>query len=464
MCQKAFVTIFYISIQIVAVLLQTVPDNGEDAEDESVPLETKECRERERLVASDKDDLYALVDAIIGQTLILQCRFCNEELSDQPKNWFKIDQLGYSEPHEVQLDMNNDNNKNKIQVNHKHSLIINNFQTNDVGFYYCIHFEDQTNKEKFNFLVDIVSPNKSKAIEKGSISDWLEYYEDNFVPINKLFKESAATEFVYLRDYLKIDAELETQWGTAGPCESCGKPKGEGVIKKTGVCRIKLSPYGGNLKNATPAEDYLYKAPALSCRSSRLQQMFPYISNFTFKIPDFIIEDKCTGVCNPDAEGINKGWKVGKGKGFKYKRHFVLKEGSHITIVCPESSLENNVIWRKNGKELKRGDNSNPHVLVDTFNSLYLIEVTVPDKGNYTCQVDDIRMQQTVIFVYGKSKILTSELGRYMTYLGFILFLCSFCYCGGLVITWRKRHLFKNYEELRQENPNITAEEEEKLV
>lgn len=186
-------------------------------------------------------------------------------------------------------------------------------------------------------------------------------------------------------------------------------------------------------------------------------------------------------MCNPDAEGVNKGkkvknhltiiikliisgWKVGKGKGFKYRKHSVLEENSHLTFVCPESSLDNKVVWKKNGRVLKRGDNSDSHVIVDTFNTLYLVEVTRAAAGNYTCYVDDIRMQQIVIFVYSKSKILTNELLRYFVYLGFILFLSSFCYCGGLVITWQRRHLFKTYEELKQEDPNKTQEELESLL
>lgn len=37
-----------------------------------------------------------------------------------------------------------------------------------------------------------------------------------------------------------------------------------------------------------------------------------------------------------DAEGVNKGWKTGKSKGFKYRKIIVLDEGSHLTLICPE--------------------------------------------------------------------------------------------------------------------------------
>lgn len=80
------------------------------------------------------------------------------------------------------------------------------------------------------------------------------------------------------------------------------------------------------------------------------------ISNLTKVIPDFIQHEKCEGVCNPDAEGVNAGWKVGKTKGYKYRKTFVIPENSHLTLVCPESSLENVIIWRKIGKKLKIGE------------------------------------------------------------------------------------------------------------
>lgn len=88
------------------------------------------------------------------------------------------------------------------------------------------------------------------------------------------------------------------------------------------------------------------------------------ISNLTKVIPDFVEQEKCDGICNPDAEGANAGWKVGKSKGFKYRKTFVLGEASHLTLICPESTLDNKVIWRKRGKILKAGDTSDPHLVI----------------------------------------------------------------------------------------------------
>lgn len=88
-------TIFKLLLTSIFITVLTYPQ--EDV------LETKECREKERLVTSQKEDLYSLVDVLEGQTIILRCRFCNEEPTSQPRNWFKVDNLGLTSPHEVQV-------------------------------------------------------------------------------------------------------------------------------------------------------------------------------------------------------------------------------------------------------------------------------------------------------------------------------------------------------------------------
>lgn len=71
-------------------------------------------------------------------------------------------------------------------------------------------------------------------------------------------------------------------------------------------------------------------------------------------------------------------------------------------------------MWKKNGKVLSAGEsvepekpNEEPRITVDTFNTLYLTAVMRSEEGNYTCEVDGIRMQQVRVFVVSKSKLLT---------------------------------------------------------
>lgn len=96
--------------------------------------------------------------------------------------------------------------------------------------------------------------------------------------------------------------------------------------------------------------------------------------------------------------------------------------------------------------------------MVNSFTTLYLVDVTDNEAGNYTCQVDDIKMQQVIVFVVTKSRLLTNEMIRHLVYLGFILALTGTCYCAGLVITCHRRNNFKSYEEIINEHPEDKEE------
>lgn len=96
--------------------------------------------------------------------------------------------------------------------------------------------------------------------------------------------------------------------------------------------------------------------------------------------------------------------------------------------------------------------------IVDTFNTLYLIDISSSEEGNYTCQVNDIKMQQVMLYVVSKSRLLTKELTRHMMYLGFILSLTGSCYCAGLIVTCHRRRTFKSYKELIREHPEELEE------
>ncbi|CAH1966909.1 unnamed protein product [Acanthoscelides obtectus] len=408
------------------------------------------CRDSNRPIATDAEDFYKLVDAAPGDNLVLQCHYCDLNPPTEPKNWFKSSRPGWDTPREVRLSMDNDMELNRMTVNTEHSLIIKNVDETDGGLYFCWNLGDVNGNDRFNYLVDVVFE-ETQSVEAGNISAWLTYHDQNYLPINKLFTQSNSDEFVRLRDIVSVDLELITQWDPWGPCDVCGRPDNHGVKKKRGRCRIKVTVKGGEpVRNAEDA--YLQNVTILSCRSRKLYKLFPGVSNLTRVVPDFVQDEACEGVCNPDAEGVNHGWKVGKSKAFKYRKTFVIPEGSHLAMVCPESTLESTVIWRKKGRVLKPGDSSNPNVIVDRFSTLYLAEVTKEEEGNYTCQVDDIKMQQVKVFVVTKSKLLTNEMSRHMGYLGFVLLLYLTCYCGGLVITWSRRHTFKTYEELAEEH------------
>ncbi|KAK4886356.1 hypothetical protein RN001_002627 [Aquatica leii] len=381
---------------------------------------------------------------------------CKENDDQQPKIWYTIKYLSNAQPQEVRLGMESNTSHNRVLVNLEHSLIFRKFFTNDTGFYYCIGLEAQESENKFSYLVDAVFPNKITS-ETGNLSKWNTYHDEYFKPINKLFKTSNGDDFIYIRNNLSIGIELVTEWEGWGSCEVCGRAQGNAIRRKKGFCRLKLTSIGnGTVKGRNEDELFFLDSYELSCKSQLIARLFPTVSNITRLLPHFVVIEGCEGSCNP---GTGKGWKTGKSLDFKYKKSYVLAESTHLTLICPESSIDNVVIWRKNGKVITPGENfqsknpkEEPRIIVDTFNTLYLHDVTSQEEGNYTCQVDNIRMQQVKVFVVSKSRILTQAFVRHMMYLAFVLSLTFSCYCAGLFITWTKRHTFKSYEELVEED------------
>ncbi|GLV37087.1 hypothetical protein CBL_02082 [Carabus blaptoides fortunei] len=223
----------------------------------------------------------------------------------------------------------------------------------------------------FNYIIDIIF--NSSSADTVQLTQWKQYYDDYFAPINTMFLNSNESDYRLIRNDLKTKLEIVTEWeANWRACEICGRAKGKGIQEKYGYCRIKIHNDENQNINLNASENsekirYFLKSPQISCKSMLLAELFPTISNRTKGLSDFILVQKCDGTCNPGGEGVNRGWKTGKSKGFKYRKIIVLDEGSYLTLICPESTLENTITWRKNGKKLKQGENesddneSEPH-------------------------------------------------------------------------------------------------------
>ncbi|XP_022901503.2 uncharacterized protein [Onthophagus taurus] len=425
------------------------------SQDEDEPKRSVFCRERDRPISTESGDLFELFAVEIAQDVVMQCHYCKQQDNEESKIWYKAKTVDNINQTELKIDTNNNKNLSRIYVDIDHSLKILNITINDSGYYSCFNPEWNENERLFNFYIDVAD--NSTNIEEGNFTSWAIYTNDYFKPINNLFNNSNGANYVYLRKTLNVMLELMTKFSAWGPCETCGRPQGEGIRKMAGMCAVKISRTNGTFRKVLNETEAIFvKLDKISCKSFLLKELVPMIFNTTSVIPDFEISEQCQGACNPDAEGVYSGWKSTKKTGYKYRKTFVLTENSHLTLVCPESSLENIVSWSQNGRKLPPGESVpppspdlEPKITVDTFNTLYLHEVTKEEEGNYTCQVDGVRMQQIMIFVVSKSRLLTQALLRHMMYLGFILSLTISCYISGLIITCTRRHKFKTYRELR---------------
>lgn len=118
-------------------------------------------------------------------------------------------------------------------------------------------------------------------MESGNVTEWSRYHDGYFAPINRMFEESKGEEFVYVREHLKLSLEVISQWDPWGICQICGRAKGDGLRKKKGYCRIKLTT-NSDVKKAIGFEDklkldevYLLHANAVSCKSMRMAKVLP---------------------------------------------------------------------------------------------------------------------------------------------------------------------------------------------
>ncbi|XP_066594837.1 uncharacterized protein [Prorops nasuta] len=354
--------------------------------------------------------------------------------------------------------MNNNATLNRVHVTDSLILVIRDFELKDAGIYRCHGKEGQETENKFNFRLEPIFKDQSDIFtERGNLTDWGKYREINLASVTTRFAVSRMDDLVDIRNE-GIILEVISEWGSWGKCEKCIRR--HGIRTRIGYCRLKRQM--NTTSEIQPKNKFLFdffrKSPLLPCKSVLLKQEFPGISSAIRYLPEFILEEKC--------KNCPREKKTKKRQRFKYKTQRVLAEGAHLTIACPEATMENNVIWKKDSLELKKGTGRSfrkkdpeARVMVDTFSTLYLIDVSRDEQGNYTCYVDKASMMQVTVIVVSKSKLLTEAFLRHMVYLAVIFLLTSFCYCGGLVLACRERDKFeiKSYEAIAAKNEEKVA-------
>ncbi|XP_039303239.1 Ig-like V-type domain-containing protein FAM187A isoform X2 [Solenopsis invicta] len=243
--------------------------------------------------------------------------------------------------------------------------------------------------------------------------------------------------------------QVISEWSPWSPCKECVNNRG--IKTSRGYCRLKRNINSTMIrKNDSTVIRFFRGSPMLPCKSGLLQNEFPSISRVVRYLPEFILTKPCKKC--PHVK------KRKKGRKFHYVKRYVLAEGAHLAVACPESSATSRVVWKKDTLTLQKGmgqlfrkKDKEARVMVDTFSTLYLTDVSKEEQGNYTCYVDNINMMRLKIIVVSKTRLLTEAFVRHLGYLGFIIFLTSLCYCGGIIITCRQKDKFQS---LPQDDPS----------
>ncbi|KAK1131364.1 hypothetical protein K0M31_017650 [Melipona bicolor] len=399
----------------------------------------KYCRNKDRLVTSEENDEYLLISAEIDTIIVMECRFCNDKEERQSKIWYYQDRFKETPEKEIELGMDNNVSFNRIYTTSDLSLVIKEIAVTDAGIYLCHGEEGQEIENKFNYRLEpIFKEHGVLYTEQGNITDWEKYREIYLASVTTRFAVSQMFELAEIRE-VGVTLQVISEWAPWSPCEHCVRNRG--IKRSVGNCRLKRQI---NMTIANKSDSsivkFFQKSPSLPCKAILLEEQFPAVSSAVRRLPEFILKEVCKKC--PRVKKI-------KDRKFKYIKRFVLAEGAYLTIVCPESTMDTKVSWKKDSITLERGVrqsfrklDSEARVIVDAFGTLYLIDVSTHEEGNYTCYINNVNMMQVKVIVIPKTRLLTQELLRHLGYLGFIFLLCSFCYCSGLVYTYKQRDKF----------------------
>ncbi|XP_071642821.1 uncharacterized protein [Temnothorax longispinosus] len=372
---------------------------------------------------------------------MLACHYCNEHEEPQPKIWYYQDRYREESEKEVELGMDNNVSYSRVYITPDLSLVVKNFTVTDAGVYRCHGEEGQEKENKYNYRIEpILKDIGGEFIEKGNITEWEKYRETYLWPVTTRFAVSKMRDLADIREE-GVTLQAVSEWGPWSSCKQCIYNRG--IKTSRGYCRLKRNINSTVIeKNDSIIIHFFRGSPMLPCKSVLLQNEFPSISRVVRYLPEFILTEPC--------KKCPRVKKRRKGEKFRYAKRYVLAEGAHLAVSCPESSTASQVIWKKDTLTLKKGmgqsfrkKDEEARVMVDTFSTLYLTDVSKEEQGNYTCYVDNINMMRLKIIVVSKTRLLTQAFFRHLSYLGFIIFLTSLCYCAGVIMACRQRIKFQ---------------------
>lgn len=407
----------------------------------------KACQNKDLLIGTEKN-MAKLIDVELGLTVRLECNFCGVKDDLHGKIWIYKNRSQSVEPIEVETSMESNTSFQKYTLTPDHILTIQNFTFVDSGIYSCNQVNDK-NQNQFTYVLEATFDKSMPKV--GKLSEWEEYKRLRLNPININFEKSDVSPYLQLKMQFNITFNVITLWEDWGKCEICGRRNG--IRRKIGKCRLRPILFNHNQTTKLAKRDnaikenvtnFLYDGYHIACASLQLNFTLPELSIIVRNIPDFEAVEACEGVCNPVFEGEA----TGKKTDFKFKMSTHIAEHGHITLSCPEVTLDSKVEWYKNKQLLNSSYRNNidseeePHLTIDSFNTLYILQATKHEEAIYSCNVDGEKMQKFDVKVVSKSRILNHEFIRYSIYLAFVLSLTLSCYCTGMCVAWHRKSSF----------------------
>ncbi|KAK6630270.1 hypothetical protein RUM44_004937 [Polyplax serrata] len=500
---------FFSSKTLVLLVIFSVQQVGETSTTSKVICDEEDvydadvfCKSNNRLIKIEKSEGIVVVDTYEGNSVLLECKYCEEKDHGLPRTWSVQRRIFTGDITELEPSVDDSSCLASPFITKDHSLLIRNVQRSDVGLYFCKAPYETPPKNSFTYLIDceyyllktecaaedlpcrvtlLSVSTKPKEEIVGSVKDFKNYTQFYIGEVNKVLSCKTFAENT-------TNIKAFTEWSTWSECDFCFRK--EGIRSRVGKCRVKFflelnndstyhnflnSVHLGNLiYNNDVTSDQKFKSDAieskfvmenvkdlglaLSCRSHLLRKLNIEIYNLVYMIPDFVHRETCSGPIKGEPHK----------KGPRYKKSIILAAGAHLTLVCPDSTIDSDVHWEYNGVRLNPNEGTDyilnteePRLYVDSFNTLYLFQVSEKESGNYTCFVDGLQMQEVRIIVLTRSIFFTKEFTKHLKCLGFVFILCFFVYLLGILVTCirsrsrnKMRKICKEAKKLLDERTN----------
>ncbi|XP_075214085.1 uncharacterized protein LOC142320270 [Lycorma delicatula] len=328
-------------------------------------------------------------------------------------------------------------NEARYHLQTDNSLLINSIEENDSGLYSCQENINQKDSEKvYAYYIDVVMV---ELYDQGNTENWKAYVQKFIIPMKEKFLQSENEEYIYLRNILRVQMNIVSEWEKQQACDGCTQ-----ISKRKAFCRLrpthkeKMDEENINLQMLTIKR--FLSIYQLSCHSLQLSALFPKIAKDLSNIPNFLIVSHCKGQCQVSS-GIHQA---------KYHDYYNLKEYAHLILTCPETTATSQVIWLKNGEQLKARSNKSSRIEVDIFGTLSLSGIAWSDEGNYSCFVDSVHMQDVIIKIKSSFSDNTEFFWQNVC-IGIILWFNLILFCAGLTIKCKRRHQYKTLDEILEE-------------
>ncbi|XP_066904334.1 uncharacterized protein [Halyomorpha halys] len=277
------------------------------------------CRTKQKLITSDRNEEFELVETFINTTLTLACHYCEDNDDDVPKLWYRQSRFRDSNITEVDLGMEDELSSNRVYMTPDHTLVFNRTIEEDAALYYCSGRLGEDQSFKYNYLVDIVNASAAR-VTIGNLKDWAGYEEKSFSHINNKFATSNRSDYTDIRSK-DILVGVVGRWQAWGPCDGCRK-----IRIKIAECRLQPSIKSKNITwkhSLNDGESFLMKSFEMSCYSVGLQKFYPNISKDLLEIGNFAITEPCYAPCKVYSESKSSA---------RYRNTLVLEEGDHFSL------------------------------------------------------------------------------------------------------------------------------------